>query len=225
VTKTSHSQPLQHATASVQPWIRDHYTALRAEAAPRLQQTRAVVVPVIMDTSHKVRDDLVPRVRDELVPKVRDEYIPAAAQMSSRMAEEAMHRSAPLRAELSDRATATFAAARGQLNAAQLGQLGQLKRGHKGQNQKNSGHSHRKLWFIGAAATAAIGAAVVLWQRSRYHAWVEDDATQNTMSDTPEPERLNSNDPNTNHNHSSDAENGGANVHTPSTGQHEDEQQ
>lgn len=230
MTKRSHSQPLQRTTASVQPWIRDHYAALRAEAAPRLQHTRAVVVPVIMDTSHKVRDDLVPRVRDDLVPKVRDEYIPAAAQMSSRVAEEAMHRSAPLRAELSDRAAATYAAARGQLNAAQLGQLGQLsqlKRGHKGQNHKtNNGHSHRKLWFIGAAAaSAALGTAAVLWQRSRYHAWVEDDATQNTMSDTPEPTRLNDADPNANHNHSSDAESGAANVHTPSTGHHGDEQQ
>lgn len=227
MTKTSHSQPLQRTTASLQPWIRDHYAALRAEAAPRLQHTRAVVVPVIMDTSHKVRDDLVPRVRDELVPKVRDEYIPAAAHISSRMAEEAMHRSAPLRAELSDRAAATFAAARGRLNAAQLGQLGQLsrlKRGHKGQNHKKNGRSHRKLWFIGAAASAAIGTAAVLWQRSRYHAWVEDDATQNAMSDAPEPERLNSNDPNHNHSHSSAAESGGANVHTPSTGRHGNDQ-
>lgn len=242
MTKRSHSQPLQRTTASLQPWIRDQYAALRAEAGPRLQQTRAVVVPVIMDTSHKVRDDLVPRVRDELVPKVRDEYMPAAAHMSSRVAEEAIQRSAPLRAELSDRAAATYAAARGQLNAAQLSQLGDLaplKRGRKGKKQKhknnkhtgrNQSHSHRKLWFIGgaAAASAAIGAAAVLWQRSRQQPWVEDDATQGAMSATPEPERLNSDDPNYKHNNnhsSSDTETGGADAHASSSGQHGDDQQ
>jgi len=198
VTKKSHSQTLQRAS-SLQPWIRDHYAALRAEAGPRLHQTRAVVVPVIMDTSHKVRD--------ELVPKVRDEYIPAAVELSSHMAEEAMHRSAPLRAEVADRAAATLAAARGQLSTAQLAQLGQLsqrqlsqlrqlKPGSKNRG-RTTGTSHRKLWLIGgaAAAGAALGAAAVLWQRSRYQAWVEDDATQSAIDDTPQPERLNSNDP------------------------------
>lgn len=221
VTKTSHSQTLQRAS-SVQPWIRDHYAALRAEAGPRLHQTRAVVVPVIMDTSHKVRD--------ELVPKVRDEYIPAAVELSSHMAEEAMHRSAPLRAELSDRAAATVAAARGQLSTAQLAQLGQLaqlsqlKRGDKkrgrGRGRNHNGHtgtSHRKLWLIGGAtaAGAALGAAAVLWQRSRYQAWVEDDATQSAMDDTPQPERLNSTDP---------SESNNANAHASSGSQHKDQQ-
>jgi hypothetical protein len=215
VTKTSHSQQLKR-TSSLQPWIRDHYAALRAEAAPRLQQTRAVVVPVIMDTSHKVRD----------------EYMPAAAHLSSRVAHEAANRSAPLRSELSDRAAATYAAARGQLSDAQLGQLGQLsqlKRSHKGQNRSQSqsghSHSHRKLWFIGgaAAAGAALTTAAVLWQRSRYQAWVEDDATQNAMDDTPEPERLNANDPS--RNPASDAEDGDPNAHASSGGQHRNEQQ
>lgn len=228
MTKTSHYQPLQR-TSSLQPWIRDHYAALRAEAGPRLHQTRAVVVPVIMDTSHKVRDEvvpkvrdeLVPKVRDELVPKVRDEYVPAAVHLSSRVAEEAMQRSAPLRAELSDRAAATVAAARGQISAAQLGQLGQLSQLKRHKNDNRKGRSHRKLWIISgaAAAGAAVCTAAVLWQRSRYQAWVEDDATQSAMDDTPEPERLNT-DPN--HNHSSD---GAENVHASSGGQREDGQQ
>lgn len=219
MTKTSHSQPLQRTTTSLQPWVRDRYAALRAEAGPRLQQTRAVVVPVIVDASHKVRDELVPRVRDE--------YVPVAVQMSARVAGEAMHRSAPLRSGLTDRATATFAAARDQLTAAQLGQLGQLSqlkrspqnRGKaKAQAQNHNGHPHRKLWFIGAAAAAgaALGTAAVLWQRSRYQAWVEDDATQNAMADAPKPERPNS---------AANAKSSGTDAHTPSSAQHEDEQQ
>lgn len=220
MTKTSHSQTLQRTT-SVQPWIRDHYAALLAEAGPRFHQTRAVVVPVIMDTSHKVRD--------ELVPKVRDEYVPAAVELSSRMAEEAMHRSAPLRAELSDRAAAALAAARGQLSTAQLaqfgqlGQLSQLKRGDKKKGRRSHSRSgsssNRKVWLISgaAAAGAAIATAAVLWQRSRYQAWVEDDATQSAMDDTPNPERLNSNTP---------TESGGSseNAHASSSGgQHGDQ--
>jgi hypothetical protein len=207
VNKTSHSQPLQQTSLqSLQPWLRDHYAALRAETGPRWQQTRAVVVPVITDTSHKVRD----------------EYVPAAVQMSARMADEAMHRSAPLRAELSERAAAAFAGARGQLSAAQLAQLGQLKHlkdlkaDRKAQSHKN--HSHRKLWFItsAAAAGAALGTAAVLWQRSRYQAWVEDDAVHSAMDDeTPDPQRLNTVDPS----HASD-DDGGANAHAASSGKH-----
>ena len=218
MTKTSHSQPLH--LASLQPWLRDHYAALRAEAGPRWHHTRAVVVPVITDTSHKVRD----------------EYVPAAMQLSARMADEAMHRSAPLRAELSDRTVATLAAARGQLTAAQLAQLGQLKQlkgSHKPQsrngngNGHNQGRSHRKLWFIGgaAAAGAALGTAAVLWQRSRYQAWVEDEAVHNAMDETPDPERLNTDDPNHNHAADADPDASGANVHAPSSGKHRDDQQ
>lgn len=167
--KTSQTQPLQRG--SIQPWLRDQYQTLRTETGPRLEQARAVVMPVLTDASHKVRDELVPRVRDELVPKVRDEIVPATVQFSSRMADEAMQRSAPLRAELSDRANAAFAAARGQVTSAQIEQL-------------KRGHGHRKLWLIGgaAAAGAALGTAAVLWQRSREQAWVEDDAVNAALS-------------------------------------------
>lgn len=167
--KTSHSKPLDRG--SVQPWFRDQYQTLRTEAGPRLEHARAVVAPVLTDASHKVRDELVPKVRDELVPKVRDEFVPATVQFSSRVADEAMQRSAPLRAELSDRANAALAAARGQVTTAQIEQL-------------NRGRGHRKLWLIGgaAAAGAALGTAAVLWQRSREQAWVEDDAVNAALS-------------------------------------------
>jgi hypothetical protein len=169
VTKTSQSQPLQ--LQSLQPWLRDHYAALRAEAGPRLEHTRAVVVPVLADTSHRVRHDLVP----------------AAGKISSRVADEAKQRSAPLRTEMSDRAAATLAAARGGVTAKQIEHLQ-----HR--------HGHRKLWFIGGAAVAgaALGTAAVLWQRSRYHDWVEDDAVHSMLdaedakAGHPNPEQLNS---------------------------------
>lgn len=155
VTKTSRSQPLQ--PHSLQPWLSDHYAALRAEAGPRWEHTRAAVVPVLADTSHRVRHDLVP----------------AAGKFSSRMAGEAKQRSAPLRAEMSDRAAAIVAAARGGVTAQQIEHL-QHRRG-----------SHRKLWFIGGAAAvgAALGTVAILWQRSRYHDWVEDDAVHSMLGD------------------------------------------
>jgi hypothetical protein len=152
VTKTSRSQPLQRS--SIQPWLRDHYAALRADAGPRWEHTRAVVAPVLADTSNKVRYELVP----------------AAAHLSSRVADEAAQRSAPLRAEVSDRAAATLAAARGGVTARQIEQL-QHKR------------SHRKLWFIASAAGigAVVGTAAMVWQRSRYKDWVEDDAVHSAL--------------------------------------------
>lgn len=167
--KTSRSQSLQRG--SIQPWLRDQYQTLRTETGPRLEHARAVVVPVLADASQRVRDELVPKVRDELVPKVRDEIVPATVQFSSRVADEAMQRSAPLRAELSNRANAAFAAARGQVTSAQIEQL-----------KRRNGH--RKLWLIGgaAAAGAALGTAAVLWQRSREQAWVEDDAVNAALS-------------------------------------------
>jgi hypothetical protein len=69
------------------------------------------------------------------------------------------------------------------------------------QKHDDSGNGHRKLWFIGgaAAAGAALGIAAVVWQRSRYQAWVEDDAVHNAIDETPEPERLNTDEPNPNH--------------------------
>jgi hypothetical protein len=134
--------------------LRDHYAALRDEAGPRWNQTRAVVVPVVIDATHKVRD----------------EYVPAVIQLSSRLSTEAMNRSAPLRAEATSRAVATAAAVRGQVRAEQIAKL-----------QKQ--HDRRKLWFMLSAATAgaAAGVALVLWQRSRSQDWVEDDAVQSTL--------------------------------------------
>ncbi len=176
MTKTSHSQPMQQERASIQPWLRDRYAALRTQAGPRWQHTRAVVVPVLADTSHRVRDELVP----------------AAMQLSSRVTEEAMHRSAPLRSEVSDRASATLAAARGQVSAAQIERMKTKAKA------KRQDRSHRKFWFIGGAAAlgAALGTAAVIWQRSRYQAWVDDEAVQNTISDSAEPERLDKNNKN-----------------------------
>ncbi len=161
MTKTSRSQPLQLRSPqlrSLQPWLRDHYAALRAEAVPRWEQTRAVVVPVVADTSHRVRHDLVP----------------AAGRFSTRVAGEAKQRSAPLRAELSDRTAATVAAARGGVTAQQIEHL-----------QRRGGRHHRKLWFIGGAAAvgAALGTAAVIWQRSRFQDWVEDDAVHTMLGD------------------------------------------
>lgn len=163
MTKTSQIQQLQRT--SIQPWLRDRYTTLRAEAGPRWQHTRAVVVPVLTDTSHRVRHELMP----------------AAVLLSSRIADEAKHRSAPLRTEVSDRASATLAAARGQVTNAQIEHL-------------KRGHPHHKFWLLSgaAAASAALGTAAMLWQRSRYHAWAEDEAMQNgnDVDADPGPERL-----------------------------------
>jgi hypothetical protein len=166
VTKTSQSQPLQ--LISRQPWLRDQYATLRTETGPRLQHAREVVVPVLADTSQRVRN----------------EVLPAAAHLSSRVAEEAMQRSAPLRAEVTDRAAATLAAARGHVSAAQIEQL-------------QHGRSHRKFWIISGAAAvgAALGTAAVLWQRSRYQAWVEDEAVHSTLDESADPERLDSTNP------------------------------
>jgi len=147
------SIPPSRLTA-VQPWLRDHYAALRDEAGPRWNQTRAVVVPVVIDATHKVRE----------------EYVPAVMQLSSRLSTEAMSRSAPLRAEAANRAIATTAAVRGQVRAEQIAKL-----------QKQ--HGRRKLWFMLAATAtgAAAGVALVLWQRSRSQDWVEDDAVHTTL--------------------------------------------
>lgn len=144
---------------SVQPWLRDHYAALREEAGPRWNQTRAVVMPVMIDATHKVRD----------------EYVPAVLQLSSRQSTRAMDRSAPIRAEAANRAIATAAAVRGQVRTEQIAKL---------QRQ----HGRRKLWFVlsATAAGAAAGVALVLWQRSRSQDWVEDDAVHTTLeSDHP----------------------------------------
>jgi hypothetical protein len=113
-----------------------------------------VVVPVVIDATHKVRD----------------EYVPAVVELSSRVSSKAMDRSAPLRAEAMNRAVATAAAVRGQVRAEQIEEL-----------QKQ--HGRRKLWFVLSATVtgAAAGVALVLWQRSRSQDWVEDDAVHTTL--------------------------------------------
>jgi Family of unknown function (DUF5324) len=139
---------------AVQPWIRDHYATLRKGAAPRLSQTRAVVVPVVVDATHRVREEL----------------LPAAAEASSRIGTKAMQRSAPARAEAMNRANAVLAAARGQAYAEKMAKA-------------RSSSGHKKLWFMLCATVtgAAAGVALVLWQRSRSQDWVEDDAVHTTL--------------------------------------------
>jgi hypothetical protein len=140
---------------AMQPWIRERYATLRDGAAPRLSQTRAVVVPAVVDASHRVREEL----------------LPAAAEMSSRIGTKAMTKSAPVRAEAKNRATAMLAAARGQAYAEKMAAKAQSHSGHK------------KLWFMLCATVtgAAAGVALVLWQRSRSQDWVEDDAVHSTL--------------------------------------------
>lgn len=141
--------------ASAQPWLRDHYTALRLDVAPMWETTRAAVVPVVTTASQRVRNDVAP----------------AAAQLSSQLAKQALERSAPLRSEMSSRYTAALAGARGQVTADQIAEL-------------THSRSHRKMWLIGAAAAAGatLGAAAVFWQRSHYQDWI-DGASQDSFSD------------------------------------------
>ncbi len=188
-----------HGGESVPPWLRDQYSAVRANAAPRIEQARAAMAPVIADTAHRVRHD----------------YVPAATQFSSRMASEAMERSAPLRAEVADRAAATLAAARGHLTPDQIEQLtrkaadraqyhlqdvgakakdqakatvkaakaAKTKTAKSAKSAKKSTRGRRKFWFVGGAAAlgAALGTAAVVWQRSHSQDWVEDDAVHNAL--------------------------------------------
>jgi hypothetical protein len=143
---------------STQPWLRDQYAALRSDVVPLWHHTRAVVVPVLYGASSKVRNEIAP----------------VAARLSSQLTSQALDRSAPLRSELSNRSAAALAAARGQITAAQIAQL-------------NRARSHRKLWLTGAAAVASaiLGAAVVLWQRSQCHKhdWVESESTNARFDD------------------------------------------
>ena len=120
------------ALATAQPWVRDHYATLRAEAGPRWEHAKTVVVPVVADTTTRVRED----------------YLPAAAhassRISSRLASSAAERSAPYRAELASRGMAALAAA-----------------------------------LIGAAT----GAGVVLWQRSRYKSWDQEELVHSVLDE------------------------------------------
>lgn len=158
MTMMTSDDPRSTRTAGgVPPWFRDQYSALRAGAGPRWEQARATVAPVVADTTHRVRHDLVP----------------AAAQFSTRVAGQALDRSAPLRAQVTDRATATLAAARGQVTPTQIQQLAQSS-GKRG---------HRRFWLVSAVAAlgAALGTAAVLWQRSHSQDWVEDDAVHDAL--------------------------------------------
>ena len=159
---TAHNARSQHrhvsgALATAQPWVRDHYSALRAEAGPRLDHAKTVVVPVIADTTTRVRED----------------YLPAAAHATSQFAAEAARRTAPYRAELANRGMAAFAAARGEVTAEDLARLQRRGRG-------------RKLKIVGFAAVigAAAGAGVVLWQRAQHKRWDQDELHETSPDDT-----------------------------------------
>lgn len=158
---TAHNARTQHlhvsdALATAQPWVRDHYSVLRAEAGPRLEHAKTVVVPVIADTTARVRED----------------YLPAAAQATSQLAAQAARRTAPYRAELASRGAAALAAARGEVTAVDVARLQRRGRG-------------RKLRILGFAALvgAATSAGVVLWQRSQQKQWDQDELTETALDD------------------------------------------
>jgi Family of unknown function (DUF5324) len=159
---TAHNAKSQHlhvsdALATAQPWVRDHYSTLRAEAGPRLEHAKTVVVPVIADTTTRVRED----------------YLPAAAQATSQFAHQAARRTAPYRAELATRSAAAFAAARGEVTADDLARLQRRGRG-------------RKAKIVGFAALlgAAASAGVVVWQRSHQKQWDQDDLTETALDES-----------------------------------------
>lgn len=131
---------------AAQPWVRDHYTTLRTEAGPRWEHAKTVVVPVFNSTTTKIRED----------------YLPAAAEASSRLANEATRRSAPYRAEIASRGMTTMAAVRGQVTAEDVAAL------HHGKG--------RTVKVISAAAIvgAATSAGVLLWQRTHNKPWDAD---------------------------------------------------
>ena len=162
---TSHTATKQRfhvprSLSTAQPWVRDHYSALRAEAIPRWEQTKTVVIPALTDTTAKVRQD----------------YLPAATQASARMVSEATKRSAPYRAELANRGMTTLAAVRGQITAQDVAVL----------NQHSTG---RKVKLVSAAALvgAATGAGVLLWQRTHARTWEGSDMQPTTTGLKTEP--------------------------------------
>jgi hypothetical protein len=148
-TKQRFHVPLSLSTA--QPWVRDHYSALRAEAIPRWEHTKTVVIPAVTDTTARVRQD----------------YLPVATQVSARMVSEATKRSAPYRAEIASRGMTTLAAVRGQITAQDVAVL----------NQHGTG---RKMKIVSAAALvgAATGAGVLLWQRTHARPWESSEPAQ-----------------------------------------------
>jgi hypothetical protein len=161
MTDSNTSMSRLHLPATVsaaEPWLRDRYTVLRIEAGPRWEQTKAVVVPAVGDA----------------VTKLRTEVAPGAAQTVNRLTNEAARRSGPLRAEAASRGAATLAAVRGRISAAEIEQLHHNERGSR----------RRRYWFFGAAATGAVAAVgLVLWERLRAQAWVEDDAVLTALAD------------------------------------------
>lgn len=171
---TAHNAKSTHphvsdALATAQPWVRDHYAALRAEAGPRLEHARSTVVPVLTETTTRVRDDYLPAAAH----RVRDDYLPAAAHATSQLAAEAARRSAPYRAELASRSMAALAAARGDVTADDVAKLQRRGRG-------------RKAKIVGAAALigAVTGAGVVFWQRSHQKQWDQDDLVETVLDDS-----------------------------------------
>jgi Family of unknown function (DUF5324) len=157
-SKARHHVPAALATA--QPWVRDHYSSLRAEAGPHWEHTKTVVVPVLEDAAAKVRED----------------YLPAAAEASSRLAAEATRRSAPYRAELASRGVSTLAAVRGQVTAQDVADLN-----HRGKGRK------RRILGVAALLGAATGAGLLLWQRTHSKSWDEDELAQTTLTDPKTP--------------------------------------
>ena len=146
------------ALATAQPWVRDHYATLRAEAGPQWEHAKTVVVPAVADTTTRFRED----------------YLPAAGQASSRLAAEAARRTAPYRAELASRGMAALAAARGDVTAEDLARI------------QRRGKARRAKLVVGAAALigAATGAGVLLWQRSHQRPWDQDDLGPSTADDS-----------------------------------------
>jgi hypothetical protein len=159
---------LPEKVTAAEPWLKDHYELVRTEVGPRWEHTRAVVAPTVNDA----------------VTKLRTEVAPNAAQTVNRLTNEAVRRSGPMRAEAASRSAATLAAMRGQVSPDDIARL-------------NGGSKRRKLWFLAVAGTGAVAATgVVLWQRMRAQAWVEDDAVLVVLDENePNAEDLEYTDP------------------------------
>ena len=158
---TSHTATKQRfhvprSLSTAQPWVRDHYTALRAEAIPRWEQTKTVVIPALTDTTARVRQD----------------YLPAATQASARMVSEATKRSAPYRAEIANRGMTTLAAVRGQITAQDVADLHRHGLGRK-----------TKIVGVAAVIGAATGAGMLAWQRNRCKPWDGEESAQTVLTE------------------------------------------
>jgi Family of unknown function (DUF5324) len=145
---------LPTTVTAAEPWLRDHYDVLRTEVGPRWDRTRAAVAPAM----------------DGAMTRLRDDVAPTASQAVNRLTQQAARRSAPLRNETTNRRVATMAALRGHVSAADVARIE-----HRSRN--------RRLWLLGAATGAAMAAGLVVWQRMRNEAWVEDDAVLSALTD------------------------------------------